>query len=115
MFVMSCWVRLFDDRKDVIGVQDFVFLAIEFDFGAAIFADEHAVALLDFKGDFLAVVIGFSGAESNDESFGGFFFGGVGNDNAALLDFLLFGRFNQNAVTERFYVYSHTICFVCLV
>src|SRR3989442_12879583 len=100
---------LVDDRKDVIGVEDFVFLAIEFDLGAAVFADQHAVSLFDFERDFLALVIGFAGAESNDKPFGGFFLGGIGNDDAALLDFLLFGRFDQNAVAERFYVNCHTI------
>src|SRR2546423_7053729 len=114
---LCCLVSwLFDDRKDVIGVEDFVFLAIEFDFSAAVFANEDTVTLFDFEGNFFAVIVGFSGAERNDEAFGGFFFGGIGNDDAALLDFLLFGRFNQNAVAERFYVYSHTFfCLFCLI
>jgi len=44
---------LFDDGEDVVGVQDFVFLAIELDFGAAVLADEDAVADFDSKATFL--------------------------------------------------------------
>ena len=58
---------LFDDGEDVVGAEDFVFLVVEFDFGAAVFADEDAVALFDFEGDFLAVVVGFAGAEGDDD------------------------------------------------
>jgi len=52
----------------------------------------HAVALFDFKRDFLAVVVGFAGAKGNDETFGWFFLAVSGNDDAAFLDFLLFNR-----------------------
>ena len=72
--------------------QNLVFLAVNLDFRAAVFADEHAVALLDFKRDFLAVVVGFAGAERDDDAFLRFFLGGIGDDDAALFGFLLFER-----------------------
>ena len=40
---------LFDDARMSSELQDLVFLAVEFDFRAAVFADEDAVALLDFE------------------------------------------------------------------
>lgn len=97
-------MRLFNDGDDVIGIKDLVILIIDFDFGAAVFADEHAVALLDFKGDFFAIVVGFSGAEGDNETFGGFFLGGIRNDDAALFGFLLFDGFHEDPVAEGFYI-----------
>jgi hypothetical protein len=41
-------------------------------------------------------------------------FGGIGDDDPALLDFLLLDRFNENPVTERFYVQCHSVCSVGL-
>ena len=73
-------------------------------FGAMIervFADEHAVAFFDFKRDFLPVVVGFAGAEGDDDAFLRFFLGGIGNDDPALLDFFFFDRLDQDAVADR--------------
>src|ERR1043166_9385983 len=105
---------LVDDGEDVIGVEDFVLFAVQFNFRAAVLADEHAVSLFDFEGHLFAIVIGFTGAESDDDAFRGFFLGAIRDDNATLLDFLLFSRFDQNAVTERSYVNCHNVLLVCL-
>ena len=37
---------LADDAEDVVLAHDQVVLAVDFDFGAAVFGDEHLVALL---------------------------------------------------------------------
>src|SRR5256885_6738795 len=84
----SC--RLFDDGEDVITVEDLVILAVQFDFSAAVSADEHTVALLEFKGNLPAIVVGLTSAEGHDHAFHRFFFGGIGDDNLALLAFVLF-------------------------
>ena len=42
--------------------------------------------------------------ERDDDAFLRFFLGGIGDDDSALLYFLLFDRFNQNAIAEGFYV-----------
>src|SRR5437899_2000629 len=47
-----------------------------------------------------------------DDAFLGFFLGGIGNDDAALLDFLLFDRLNEEAVSEGFDVQCHSL--VCV-
>ena len=93
-----------DDGEEVVRVEELVFLAVELDFRSAILADQDAVADLDFKRDFLAVVVGFAGAEGTDNAFGGFFLGGIGDDDAALLHFFLFDRLNQDPVAEGFNV-----------
>jgi len=72
---------LAEHGQDVVRGQNLVFLAVNLDFGAAVFAHEHAVALFDFKRDFLPVVVGFAGAEGDDDAFLRFFLGGIGNDD----------------------------------
>src|ERR1039458_9107957 len=95
---------LFDDREDIVRGQDFVFLVVEFDFRAAVFADEDAVAFFDFKRKFLSVVVGLAGAEGDNNAFGGFLLGGIGDDNAPFFNSLLSGGFDKNPVAEGSYV-----------
>ena len=94
--------KLFQNSEDVVARQNFVFLAVNLDFRAAVFADQNAVAFFDFKRDFFAVVVRFAGAERDDDALGRFFLGGIGDDDAALFGFLLFDRFHEDAVAERF-------------
>jgi hypothetical protein len=86
-----------------------VFLAIEFDFRAAVFADEDAVAFLDFERNPFAIVVGFADAERDDEAFHRFFLGGIGNDDSALfaIFFLFFDRFNEDPIAYGSNVQCH--------
>src|ERR1017187_827994 len=95
--------------EDVVGGQNFILLAVNFDFGAAVFTHEHAVALFDFKRNFLSVVVGLAGAEGDDDAFLRLFLGGIGNDDAALFGFLLFDRFHEDAVADRLDVQCHSL------
>jgi hypothetical protein len=45
--------KLFQNSEDVVRGQNLVFLAVNLDFRAAVFAAQDAVALFDFKGTFL--------------------------------------------------------------
>src|SRR5882757_7417301 len=76
--------KLFKDRDQVVRVENLVFLAVNLDLGAAVFGDEHAVALLHFERDAFAIFVQLAGAEHDDDAFLRFFFGGVRNDDAAL-------------------------------
>src|SRR6185503_648076 len=67
--------RSFDDREDVVGAEDPVFLPVPFDFRAAIFGHEHAVALLDCERDLLPLVVCFTSAEGHHQAFHRLFFG----------------------------------------
>src|SRR5205823_3428148 len=49
-------------------------------------------------------------AEGDDDSFGGFFFRGIRDNDSTFFRFLLFGRFYQNSVTQRFEVNGHRFC-----
>src|SRR6266508_4246753 len=73
-------------------------------FGAAVFRDQHLVALLDREIDFLSIVIDFAGAQSDHFPLLWFFLGGIGDDDPAFFHFLLFDRLHQHPVSERFYV-----------
>src|SRR5436189_6151300 len=101
-FLFVQW--LLNDRQNVVGAHDFVLLAIQLDFRAAVLAHQHPIALLDFKANLLPVVIGLPVAERDDEAFVRFFLGGIGNDDAAFLDFLLFERLNEEPISEGFHV-----------
>src|SRR5579863_5100650 len=104
---------LFEDGDQVVGAKNLVFLAVDLDFAAAVFGDEHAVTHLDFEGNFLAVLVSFAGAEHADDAFLGLFFGSIGDDDAALFNFFFFGWLDQDAVAQRFDVECH-IMFYCV-
>src|SRR5438094_322006 len=53
---------LSNDAEDVVLAHDQIILILDFDFGAAVFRDQHLVALLHREIDFLSVVIDFAGA-----------------------------------------------------
>jgi hypothetical protein len=98
-----------DDGEEIVGAHEFILLAVEFDFSSAVFTDEDAIAHFDFKGDFFAVIVVFSGAERADDAFGWFFLGGIGYDDAAFFSFLLFDRFHEDPVAERFQIDCHRV------
>src|SRR5207248_1378722 len=79
----------------------------DFDLGAAVFGNQHLVTLLHGEIDFLSIFIDFARAESDDFAFLRFFLGGIGNNDAAFLRFLLFDRLHQHPIAEWFYIYCH--------
>src|SRR4051812_28747765 len=54
-------ISLSDDAEDIVLTHDQIILVLYFDFGAAVFGDQHLVALLHREIDFLSVVIDFAG------------------------------------------------------
>src|SRR5215471_642727 len=102
--VGSLIAGLSDDAEDVVLAHDQVILIVDFDFGAAVFRDQHLVALLHREIDFLSLVIDFTGAESDHFPLLWFFLGGIGDDDPAFFHFLLFNRLHQHPISERFYI-----------
>src|SRR5215216_3089173 len=92
---------LLNHGDQIVSVEYLEFFAIELDLGSAILADEDAVANFDFERRLLAVVIGFASPERANDAFSGLFFRGIGDDNPALLCFLLFGGFYENSIAKR--------------
>src|SRR5271156_4464963 len=89
------------DAEDIVLAQHLVGGAVDLDFGAAVLADEHAVADFDFEGLLLAFVIDLARADGDDFRLLGLFLGGVGNDDPAAFDFSLFERLHEHPVAER--------------
>ena len=75
--------------EEVVFAHDEVFLTIDFDFAAAVLAEQDAIASLDVEGDDLAEFIAGTRAGGDDLAFHRLFLGGVGNDDPA--SGLLFG------------------------
>src|SRR6266699_4536591 len=97
-------LRLTDDAEDIVFAHDQIRLIVDLDFSAAVFRDQHLVAFLYREIDFLAVVVDFSGAESDHFALLRFFLCGIGNDDPAFFYFLLFNRLHQHPISERFYI-----------
>src|SRR3546814_19876880 len=67
---------------NVVFLDDQQVNAIELDFGAGVFADQHLVALLDLGCAHVAVVQGLAFADGDDFPLERLFGGRVGDDNA---------------------------------
>jgi hypothetical protein len=91
---------LLDDAEDFFLTHDEEFLAVEFDLGSGVFAEEDIVASLDVEREDLAFVVGFALADGDDFAFLGLFLGAVGDDDAAADGFALFKTANEDAVVE---------------
>src|SRR5882724_1080860 len=93
-----------DDAEDVVLAHDQVRLVVDLDFGAAVFRNENLVSFLHGEIDFLAVIVDFTGAKSDDFALLRFFLFGIGNNDPALFHFLLFNRMHQHPIAERFHI-----------
>ena len=67
----------------VVFAHDQQFLAVHFDGGAGVFAEENALADFDIERPLFAVVLNFAFADGEDFALVGFFSGVVGDDDAA--------------------------------
>ena len=104
-----------EDAEDVVFADEGVFLVVDFDFGAAVFADEDFVARLDFEGDDFAVVVAFACAQRDDFGLLRFFLGGIGNDDAAADLFFFVDELHEDAITDGFDLYFGHVVYGWLV
>src|SRR5213595_3929222 len=89
-----------DDAEDVL-LHDEVLLTVELDLAAGVLAEEDSVAFLHREREILAVVVDLPGAHGDDLALLRLLFGGVGDDEAAVLRVLLLEALDENAVMER--------------
>src|SRR2546421_4723386 len=108
-FFFIRWPVLANDAEDIVLAHDQVGLAVHLDLGAAVFGDQHFVALLHRELDLLTVFVHFAGAESDDLPFLRLFLGGIGDDDAALFGFFLFDRLHKHAISEGSYINCHVL------
>src|SRR4051812_35418092 len=114
--MVSCGL-VADNRENVVPIEDTVFLAIHFDFRAAVFADEDAVTGFDFHGGLLAIITGFARADGDDQAFHWFFFGGIRDNNPTFFAVvrLFLDRFDDDPITYWSHVKLHTFIFLSFV
>src|SRR5271170_2946028 len=86
--------------QDFIFPKDEVILVIDFNFGAAVLAEQHAVADLYVERDALAL-FDFACASGDHFALLRLFLGRVGDDDAALDGLFLFDPLDQDAIVQR--------------
>src|SRR6516225_9435678 len=91
----------FQYAQHLVLAQDQVFLIVDLDFGAGIFAEEDALARLDVQRDHFTLVGLLAVADSHHFTLLRFLLGCVGNDDSSLHSFLLFNTLDQDAVMKR--------------
>src|SRR5690606_22223685 len=89
-----------------------VLLLVKLHLGAAVLADEDAVADLDLEGLNLAVFVLLAGAEGDDLGLLRLFLGGIGNDDATANLFLFLDVLHQDAIADGLDVYFSHMCWV---
>ena len=86
------------DGEDFVFAEDQVFVAIEFDVGARILTEQDAIAGFDIGGGPFPGLEQFTGAHGFYLALLRLLFGGVWNDNAALLRLAFVQALDQDAV-----------------
>src|SRR6516164_4947963 len=98
---LVCGRALGDDAHNVGLLHDEEILALEFDFGARPFAEQHAISSLEIHGDQLAVLVAAARPHSDDFALLRFLLSGVGNDDPALRLLLCFDALDDHAIVQR--------------
>src|SRR5579864_8542620 len=89
-----------DDGQDVGLAQDQQVILVELEFRARILGEQDAFALFDIRQDALASIENAAGANCQHFPLLGLFFGGIGQDDAALGDLLAFEWLDYHPVAE---------------
>src|SRR6266851_7349377 len=97
---LAALARLLDDREHVLFFHDEVLLVIQLHLGARVLAEEDAVAGLHVQRDLRAVLHHLAVAYRNDFTLLGLLLCAVGNDDAALLGFLLLLPLHEDPVMQ---------------
>src|SRR5579859_2086412 len=86
--------------------QDQQFFVVDLDFRTAVLAEQNAITRLNVQGNQFAL-FALSSTDGDHFAFLLFFFGGVGDDDAALDAFLFLNAPHDNAVVERGKIHCH--------
>src|SRR5467141_419630 len=95
---VGCVPYLLDDRENVLFLHDQVVLAVDLHLGPRVLAEENAIVGLHIQRDLLAVLVHLPVAYRDDLALLGLLLGGIRDDDAALLDFLLLLALDEDAV-----------------
>src|SRR5216683_2968222 len=92
------WARLLDNGQHVIFLHDQILLVVDLHLGPRVLAEENAIVGLHIQRDLLAVLVHLPVAYRDDLALLGLLLGGIRDDDAALLDFLLLLALDEDAV-----------------
>src|SRR5215471_2770785 len=98
--LLRCLGRTAELRENLFLSEDQQFFAIDFDFAAAVLAEQHAVADVDVEGDALAL-LALARTDGDHFALLRFLFCRVRDDDAALDGFLLFNALHDHTVVQR--------------
>src|SRR5258708_2999717 len=93
-------------RKDFLLAEDQVFLVVDLDVVAGVFAEQDPVTHLHVERDTLAL-FNLAGSDGHYFALLGLLFGRVGDDDPALRSFFLFQPAYEDAVMQRSDIHSH--------
>ncbi|MFM2412447.1 MAG: hypothetical protein RLZZ587_780, partial [Actinomycetota bacterium] len=89
------------DSEDVTGREHEVLDAVVLHLGSAVARVENDISDCDIEGNAVPVVVDAAGADGNDGSLLGLFFGRVGDDDSRRGDLLSSELLDDNAIFER--------------
>src|SRR5713101_2870174 len=90
--------RLLDDGQHVVFLHDQILLVVDLHLGTGVLPEQDAIVGLHIQGDLLAVLVHLPVAYRDDLALLGLLLGGIRDDDAALLDFLLLLALDADAV-----------------
>src|SRR3990170_1311469 len=103
---------LLENGEDVFLAQDEVLLVVQLHLGARVLPEQDLVPGLDVERDLLALVGDLAVADGDHLGLLGLLLGGVGDDDPALLHFLLLESFDQDAIMQRTNLHGFSASFV---
>src|SRR5215471_3001948 len=101
---------LFDNGEHFLLAKDQVLFVVDLDLGPGVLADEDAVPLLDVERELLAFLVDLALADGDDFGLHRLLLGGVGDDDAPLLDLLRLQPPDENPVVKRSNLHSFSSC-----
>src|ERR1700722_19615357 len=90
-----------DDSQDFFFTQNQKFIAVEFDFGSGIFAEENAVSRLDVQRCNGSVFQTLAAANGDHFALLWLFFGRVRDNDSTAYRFLFVNSLDQNSIVQR--------------
>src|SRR4051812_45081619 len=98
IYVRGWWRGSVEHREEVVLAHDQVLFAVDLDLGAAVLAEQHAVAGLDLERDDLAVLVALACADGDHLGLDRLLLRGVGDEQATGGLGLLFETLDQDSI-----------------
>src|SRR6185503_896150 len=100
--------RALNDSQNLVLAHDQELFVVEFDFGAAVLAEQHSISRFDVESLTGSVVAIFALANGHYFALLGLFLRGIGNNNSAANLFTFVDSPHNHTVVKRPDIYCHT-------